>query len=297
MSRAVKFALPILMLAALAVGIPWGVRLHRARVHAAEVEAVRARACLRVGLARRPGSAYVALPTSLLHREGRAKLGQSMFSERRLASTRWRMCAICHAPEKGGTDMKVHSGLLTRPFKNAVLGAVFLHDGRATNLTEAVRTMIEDGRFCAGGPMSNVVARLTNDVSLVRRFQSCYEDGLTETNILESIAEYACTQLTCGRVFDAWCAKGEKDGLDAMQRAGLSVFETHACTDCHEGPALGALKAYRGKKVSGLRGLPQRSIYLSDGSCSDLSAVLTRMPGGEMEPDERVSLLAFLKTL
>lgn len=297
MSRTVKIVAPILVLLALAACVPWGMRAWRAHQRTVAVEGAREEACLRLGLRRMPDSAFVALPRTLLYHEGRAHLGRRLFSDPRLASTRWRACVICHTPEKGGTDLKVHAGLLTRPFKNAVLGTVLLQDGRATNLTEAVRVMIEDGRFCAGGSLSNVTARLAKDSGLVRSFQSCYEDGLSETNVLESIVEYGRTQLLSGCIFDAWCANGQKDGLDEAQKAGLAIFEAHRCTDCHEGPALGALKTHGGKRVIGLRGLPLRNVYLSNGSCSDLGAVFSLMPGGEMEGDERISLLAFLKTL
>ena len=296
-THALKIGVPVLALAALLGGfIPLGLHFWRAHQRAVAVEQARAEVCRRVGLARRAGSAYVSLPYSLLHNERKAKLGQSLFTDRRLASTRWRMCCICHAPEKNGSDMKVHAGLLTRPFQNAVLGTALLHDGRATNLTEAIRVMIEDGRFCAGGALSNVTTRLAKDAGMAQVFRACYEDGLTETNVLDAIDQFARTQLSSGCAFDEW-VDGRADAFNETQRAGLGVFEAHKCVDCHDGPALGALKTYEGKRVIGLRGLPRRTLYLSGGSCSDLGAVLAMMPGGEMTDDERVSLLAFLKTL
>ena len=59
--------------------------------------------------------------------------------------------------------------------------------------------------------------------------------------------------------------------------------------------------ASNGRKVSALRGLGLRGVYLSDGSSTDLGAVVALMPGvddgGEMDEEERGDLVAFLKSL
>ncbi len=84
--------------------------------------------------------------------------------------------------------------------------------------------------------------------------------------------------------------------LDARQKEGLDIFKARKCGSCHYGPALGLLKVADGRKVAGLRGLGQRRAYLPDAR-ADLGAVLPLMPGGDLEPEERMALVAFLKSL
>ena len=46
-----------------------------------------------------------------------------------------------------------------------------------------------------------------------------------------------------------------------------------------------------------LRGLGSRHVYLTDGSRTDLGAVLTLMPRGDLEEAERAALGSFLTSL
>ena len=130
---------------------------------------------------------------------------------------------------------------------------------------------------------------------LSKRFQMAYPDGLTEDNVLDAFGQYHRTLFSSGLPFDLWCA-GRTNALDAVQAKGFDIFCKRKCTDCHYGPALGMLKVADGKKVPGLRGISQRRAYLPDAR-TDLGAVLTLMPGGDVEAEERRALTAFLKTL
>ena len=79
---------------------------------------------------------------------------------------------------------------------------------------------------------------------------------------------------------------------------GLSVFRQQRCTDCHDGPVLGAWKVVDGKKVPALRGLSTRKVYSAGGLRNDFGAVLPFMPGGDIESAaERLALVAFLGCL
>jgi cytochrome c peroxidase len=122
-----------------------------------------------------------------------------------------------------------------------------------------------------------------------------YPDGLTENNILDAFSQYQRTLFSSGQPFDRWC-NGHTNALDAVQIKGFDLFRQRKCTDCHYGPALGTLKVVGGKKVPGLRGLSRRHAYLPDARV-DLGAVLTLMPGGDFEAEDRRALTAFLKSL
>ena len=76
----------------------------------------------------------------------------------------------------------------------------------------------------------------------------------------------------------------------------MELFKSRRCLKCHDGPGLGGTKVHEGRKVSALRGLGMRKVYLS-GKYSDLGAVLMNMPAGELEEAERAALVAFLRSL
>ena len=212
---------------------------------------------------------FVSLPRALPHNALAARLGEKLFVDKRLARNPYRVCGACHRLNEGGIDARA--------------------------LDWIVRYMIESPNHCAGDALSNAVVRLAADEKLRTLFQTAYADGLTENNLLDAFGQYQRTLFSSGLPFDHWCA-GRTNALTAVQTSGFAIFRQRKCTDCHFGPALGTLKVANGKKVPGLRGLSQRRSYLPDAR-TDLGAVLTLMPGGDVEPEDRRALTAFLKTL
>ncbi len=286
-----KVAATLAAAAAILGGALWLARYRHAAVRTAERKSM----LDRFGLVGDGTQDFVALPHSLTHRAPAARLGERLFTDRRLARNPYRVCGACHRLNAGGIDARALGGVLARPAYNAAAAEVFLHDGSVTGMPALVRRMIEDDRFCAGGPLSNVVARLSKDEKTIRDFQFAYEDGITASNIVDAIVQYERTLFTAGQKFDFWCS-GKKNALDEGQLRGMEVFRRQNCLSCHDGPALGTLKVVGGKKVPGLRGLSERKAYLPDAR-TDLGAVLTLMPGGNLEQEERAALVSFLKAL
>ncbi len=277
--------------AALVYGIWRGVERHRARVR---IEA-RKSFFARFGISSDGTREFTPLPESLTHNAAATRLGEKLFSDKRLASNSYRTCGACHRLNEGGIDPGMPAGVLSRTVFNAVFADVFLHDGSVTGITALVRRMIEGGDFCAGGSISNVAARLAADEKTLRQFQFAYDDGVTPGNIVDALVQYERTLFTSGEVFDLWCA-GHKDMFNAQQTRGFDVFRERRCTTCHYGPALGTLKVSDGRKVPCLRGISRRRVFLPNGD-ADLGAVAARMPGGMLEAEDRAALVAFLKTL
>lgn len=239
---------------------------------------------------------FASLPRMLTHDVQSANLGDMLFRDGRLASSPRRICLSCHSLSEGGIDGKKHSGLLTRPVYNAVFSSVFMGDGSVSNLADAVRIMIEDPRFAGGPSVSNLVVQFSKDEKTLRRFQMAYDDGVTETNILDSVVQYHKTLISPLTKFDRF-ASGVTNVYDAAELKGSELFKTLNCVSCHDGPVLGGRKTHDGVKVPALRGLSFRSAYQPDGFSGNLGMVLMRMPCGELEKDERVALVKFLKTL
>ena len=131
---------------------------------------------------------FVPLPSILSHNHGRAEIGRKLFHDRRLTSSQKSqglVCGACHWLGAGGTDSKIHHGMLTRPVYNASFATVYLHDGSMPDLQSAVTKMIEHPHFSGGGPLAGVVSRLADDEGIVRRFTTVYgQDGLADTNVV-----------------------------------------------------------------------------------------------------------------
>lgn len=272
-------------------GIWWGA----ARYHAAAEIAERQKLFDKFGLVADATHEFIPLPSSLTHNRNAARLGETLFVDKRLARSPYRVCGACHRLNEGGIDAHARSGKFPRTVYNAIFADVFLHDGSIIGMPALVRHMIESPDFCAGGPLSNIVARLAADEKTVRQFQFAYEDGVTASNVVDALVQYQRTLFTPIRAFDLWCA-GHSDALDDKKAHGLSVFRRQKCTSCHYGPALGLLKVADGKKVPGLRGLGTRQAYLPDAR-TELGAVLALMPNGNLDAEDRAALVAFLKAL
>ena len=86
---------------------------------------------------------FVPLPPRLPHHLGRAKLGQKLFNDPRLARSKYFVCGTCHWLGAGGTDSKIHHGVRTRPVYNAAFATSYLHDGSLPDLRAAVAHMVE----------------------------------------------------------------------------------------------------------------------------------------------------------
>ena len=292
-----KSAAAVVAVAALAVATRALLRWSERR---SQVESRRAELA-RLGLPGDGTREFVPLPAILPHSALAAHIGADLFCDKRLARTSRRTCSSCHWLNMGGTDGKVHGGALTRPFVNAALATRFMRDGAVTNIADAVAIMMERGEYAGGGAPDAVAARLAADAPLVARFRLCYGGAPCASNVVDSIVQYGRTVLSAGRPFDRHLGGDAGGAFGERQKAGLEVFRRRRCTDCHNGPGLGGTMASNGRKVSALRGLGLRGVYLSDGSSTDLGAVVALMPGvddgGEMDEEERGDLVAFLKSL
>ncbi len=239
---------------------------------------------------------YVPLPGMMPHNLGAMRIGSDLFRDKRFARTPYRTCAVCHDISKGGTDEVIRRGVLTRPLCNSAFTTFFLHDGSVSNVNDVVKLMLEDSRFCGGGPLEETIKRLSSDQALVKRFNAVYPTGFTPSNIVNSIVNYQRTLFIPRGKFDSYC-DGRQDALSQYELKGFEVFKRQNCVKCHSGPALGTMKMSGGKKVPGLRGLALRKKYMHDGSLSDLGSVLQFMPMKDMSPAERSALVKFLKCL
>jgi len=242
---------------------------------------------------------FVPLPSFVPYDISAASVGADMFRYGGIGPGN-RSCGTCHPLNDGGSDCRLHSGVFTRPAKNAVFGKAYLHDGSVSNFPALVRIMIEDSRFIGAGTVSNAVARLAAEGRIRKRFEACYgPGGLAGTNLVDSIVNYSRTLMTANGPFDRFCAG--RDALSGDRLLGFGQFRDRRCARCHSGPSLGTrVVTDEGVRVPSLRGLAKRRTYQANGRLyTDLAAAVAMMPGSDFGDDEkgRLSLLAFLRCL
>ena len=292
-----KRALLILAATALALCVTFGVYAYLDARRAAARKADRIARLESFGIVSDGTEEFFPLPPVIPVDQASAELGGNLFRDRRLTAPKGRTCLSCHPLNTGGIDGKRHGGLLTRPVPNATFTDIFLHDGSVTGLTALVERMVCDPRFGGATNIGYSAAWIGSDIKFAYKFKKRYPDGVTVTNMLDALTAYIKTRVTSNGPFDRYCA-GHKDALSKEQVRGLEVFRAQKCTDCHDGPVLGAWKIADERKVPALRGLSTRKVYSAAGPRSDLSSVLPFMPGGDIESSaDRVALLAFLGCL
>ena len=287
--------------AVVAVAIAFGVHFYttarRARLADEARAAERAARLDRLGLSTEGTGEFFTLPPVIPTDQRAAEVGAMLYHDKRLTVPKGRSCSSCHPLNTGGTDCKMHGGVFTRPVVNAGFADVFLRDGSVTGLTALVERMLVDPNFGGGTNLTLSAAWIGSDIKFSYRFKKRYPEGVTVSNVLDALAAYVNTCVTYNGAFDRFCS-GNKDALTQEERQGFEIFRNRRCTDCHDGPVLGAWKVVDGKKIPALRGLSQRKTYSAGGLRNDLGAVLPFMPGGDVESAaERIALVAFLKTL
>ena len=296
MKRALGIAVSVLAIAGV-FGVHAYLRARRASIAAEAEKANRIARLDRLGIASNGSEEFFALPPTIPADVRAAEQGAPLYHDARLTAPSRRTCATCHPLNAGGTDGKQHGGVLTRPVVNAGFADMFLHDGSVTGLASLVERMICDPRFGGATNLPQSAAWIGSDIKFRYRFKKRYPDGVTVSNIIDALTAYVKTQVRHNGAFDRHCA-GQKNALTEEQLRGLSIFRRQKCTDCHNGPVLGAWKVVDGKKVPALRGLSTRRTFSAGGLRSDLGAVLPFMPGGDIESAaERLALLAFLGCL
>ena len=296
MKKALAVAAAVVAVA-IVFGVHFCITARRARLKdEARVAALAARLD-RLGISASGTEEFFALPPAIPTDRRAAELGGMLYRDKRLTVPKGRSCQACHPLNTGGTDGKMHGGLFTRPVVNAGFADVFLKDGSVTGLTALVERMVTGPGFGGGTNLALAAAWMGSDIKFAYRFKKRYPDGVTVSNVLDALTAYVKTCVEYNGAFDRYCA-GNKDALSEEERRGLEIFSSRRCTDCHDGPVLGAWKVVDGKKIPALRGVSKRRTYSAGGLRNDLGAVLPFMPGGDVESAaERMALVSFLKIL
>ena len=174
----------------------------------------------------------------------KVKLGQRLFSDKRLSRDNTISCASCHDLERGGDDGLQHSvgidgqkGDINAPtiFNTAYSFRMFW-DGRANSLEEQVSGPVNHPKEM-GSSWPVVLEKLKQDNELVNDFAAVFDKKLAQDQIESVIAEFQRSLITPSR-FDRYL-QGDKTAITETELLGYNKFKSYGCVACHQGVNVG----------------------------------------------------------
>jgi cytochrome c peroxidase len=279
------------------------------------------------------------LPNSVNVNMEKVLLGRSLYHDTTLSGDGTVACVTCHSLDHGGAEPRKTStgirgqvGPINSPsVLNSGYNFVQFWDGRAKDLQEQAAGPVANP-IEMGAKWDNVVARLKKNKEYAATFAKLYEDGVTQDNATDAIAEYEKSLITPSR-FDKFLL-GDENAITDAEKKGYATFKEAGCTACHTGiiaggtmfQKMGLVKDYfadRGTpiteadmgrfnvtkepadkhffKVPTLRNIELTSPYLHDGSRATLEETVkvmgTYQLGKDLSDAQVNSIVTFLKSL
>jgi YVTN family beta-propeller protein len=215
-----------------------------------------------------------------------ADQGEVLFYDARLSLDGWYSCHSCH------TDGHT-CGLLNDNFGDETYGA----PKRVISLLGTADT----GPWAWNGGRSELKSQIHKSIRVTMQGR---ETAASEDNVA-ALEAYVATLSPPPALAEARGAADEP----AVAR-GRQIFQASGCADCHREPAYTAPEVYdvgladeRGTtkfNPPSLRGVSQRGPYFHDNRARRLPDVLSKFHhegGGDLSPEARCDLLAFLESL
>lgn len=274
----------------------------------------------------------VPIPTDVKVDVQKVQLGEKLFFDKILSKDKTLSCASCHNLQHNGADNAQYTegiegqvGLFNVPtVYNAVYNFRQFWDGRAKNLKEQALNPITNP-VEMGNSLPVVIHDLKESSIYPRLFKEIYDDGITQSNLADVLAEYEKTLITPNSPFDLYL-KGDLNALSAKELEGYRLFKTKGCISCHNGVNIGGnlynkfgifkdaksreLGRYNTThkeqdkyvfKVPSLRNIALTAPYMHDGRAETLKEAVNIMSkyqlGRPMQKDELDSIVLFLETL
>ncbi len=279
------------------------------------------------------------LPSSVDVDMDKVVLGRSLYHDTMLSGDGTVACVTCHSLDHGGAEPRKTSkgiggqiGPINSPtVLNSGYNFVQFWDGRAKDLQEQAEGPVANPAEM-GANWDEVVQRLSENKEYAAAFAKLYDDGVTQANTTDAIAEYEKSLITPSR-FDKFLL-GDQNAITDAERKGYATFKEVGCTACHTGinvggtmfQKMGLVKDYfadRGTpltdadmgrfnvsknpaekhffKVPSLRNIELTPPYLHDGSQETLESTVkimgTYQLGRELTDAQVNSIVTFLKSL
>jgi cytochrome c peroxidase len=247
-------------------------------------------------------------------------LGEELFQSRLLSHDQTLSCRSCHDVRSNGADNVQRAvGADGRPLAlntptvfNAVLSFRLNWEGDRRTLESQAAWALNSAPGL-GTRMTDVLARLSGNAEITRRFVVAYGRAPDEASLLNALATYERSLVTPDSRFDRWL-KGDKAALSAKELNGYALFKSFGCVSCHQGVNIGAnlfqqhgifhrLASPEPKvlRVPSLRNVATTPPYFHDGSAPTLADAVRRMARAQLDQtlseQEIDSIVAFLNSL
>jgi len=262
----------------------------------------------------------------------KVQLGKKLFSDPLLSKDGTISCSTCHNLQEGGDDglkfsfgIKGRVGNINSPtVYNTVFNFRQFWDGRAKDLKAQASGPIENP-VEMGHSMRGAVEKLKKNQTYLNLFDNIYEDGITQDNLVDAIAEFEKVLITPNSPFDKYL-NGDKNAISQDAKDGYELFKAKGCILCHHGVNVGGnsynkfglfkdvnssnlgrynitkrIEDRHVFKVPSLRNIELTSPYMHDGRVSELQDAVKIMTkyqlGRYMEKNDIKVIVAFLKSL
>ena len=175
---------------------------------------------------------------AVLRFDEKVNLGRKLFNDPSLSDNGKMSCATCHERQKAFTDGKVLSAGQVRnspTLTYAGLQQAYFYDNRAGSLEGQIVSVVEkDTEFHSS--LEDLEATVSSKESYAVAFDSLYDDGVTNYNIRNAIANYIRSLAPFNSRFDR-NIRGEEQSLTSLEVKGFNLFMGKAaCATCHFPP-------------------------------------------------------------
>ena len=179
------------------------------------------------------GEPIIPLPLSVEVDEAKARLGKSLFFDKRLSADNSISCASCHELSKFyGTDLKRTSvgirgqlgGRNAPTVYNSTFNFTQFWDGRADSLASQALGPVTNPIEMGMSSWDEVVNKLKGDASYEKSFQAVYGAQMTAETIADAIAEFEKTLITSNSPFDKYL-RGNLNAISPTQKRGYRLFK------------------------------------------------------------------------
>ena len=169
-------------------------------------------------------------------------LGKLLFFDPRLSASEIISCNTCHNLATGGVDAgptSVGHGWQKGPRRaptvyNAVFNVAQFWDGRAADLKAQAKGPVQASVEMNATP-DHVVKTLSSMPDYVTLFKKAFPNEaspVTFDNFAKALEAFEATLITPASTFDQFL-EGDRNALNAQEKAGLTLFLDKGCVACH----------------------------------------------------------------
>lgn len=175
----------------------------------------------------------------------KVELGQQLFRDTRLSSNSQMSCYSCHDLTVGGADRKNHFRNSQQNYGTTntltVFNASFNYkigwDGRFSSVLDHLDDPVNNPS-ALGSTWEEIVTRLEQVPEYEQIFRQLYQEGLTVSNLKDSLTVYQASLYTPNSRFDQFL-RGNNAALTTTEQAGYNLFKSYGCVSCHQGMNVG----------------------------------------------------------